>query len=151
MLQNLQQKLNGIPEFLIWRGNHGGTVASLVGPARLCSIAIYSSRRAAIKGIVSSWWFCNGWLSLLIWAISQVSWACWCCPRVANPWVPNMRTRAVPATKDLPAAGTFLVRARSAWPAAQTKIQSRPCRVVLNTLVSCSIDTSKFDQLILPF
>lgn len=45
MLQNLQQKLNGIPDFLIWRGNHGGTVASLVGPARLCSIA--SPRRAA--------------------------------------------------------------------------------------------------------
>nr|YP_003276001.1 hypothetical protein PlpuMp49 [Pleurozia purpurea]ACR19385.1 hypothetical protein PlpuMp49 [Pleurozia purpurea] len=35
--------------------------------------------------------------------------------------------------------------------AARTKLQSRPCRVVLNTLVSCSIDTSKSDQLILPF
>jgi hypothetical protein len=39
---SLQQKLNGIPDFLIWRGNHVGTVASLVGLARLRSIARYS-------------------------------------------------------------------------------------------------------------
>jgi hypothetical protein len=47
MLDNFQQKLNGIPDFFIWRGNNVGRVASLVGSARLCSIARYSPRQAA--------------------------------------------------------------------------------------------------------